>query len=403
MPKILILTNRIPYPLHDGGALAMDAMIRGYHEAGFEVHVLAMNTSRHVVEEDVLKRLYPQIKSFQWVAVDNSLSASGILKNLLFSRRPEHADRFRSKDFQSKLQELLQRVQPDIIQLESPFLASYLPQIRKSKALLIYRMHNIEGQIWSRLASQAAGLKKLYLYGLAERIYSYERQLWKDADLLLPITETDAETVVKSGINTPFVVAPFGIQTPDSIESVPQDFIKIYHIGAMDWLPNSEGIRWFLDEVWPTLHASAPALQFHFAGRAMPEAFFKNLPLGAFCDGMVKDAAAFVSDKHILIVPIQSGGGIRVKILEAMSRGKLVVGTSIGMQGIDAQNGIHYLKADTVDEFLKQLQWANQSPEKAADIASAGQKLILEHYNNREIMDRVTKKISGMLPISGAL
>src|ERR1043165_4657344 len=130
MPRtILILTNRIPYPLHDGGALAMNAMIRGYQKAGWRVHLLAMNTTRHLVSPEQLSTLYPDLASFTTVSIDNEVSTPGILRTLLLSREPEHADRFRSETFSEKLRELLGHIKPDVVQLESPYLASYIPTI----------------------------------------------------------------------------------------------------------------------------------------------------------------------------------------------------------------------------------------------------------------------------------
>ena len=95
--RILLLTNRVPYPLRDGGALAMDTMIRGYHDAGWQAHLLAMNTTRHHVPQEKLDKLYPQLAGFDTVEVDNRVRAISLIKNLLFSREPEHAVRFRSE------------------------------------------------------------------------------------------------------------------------------------------------------------------------------------------------------------------------------------------------------------------------------------------------------------------
>jgi glycosyltransferase involved in cell wall biosynthesis len=396
--KILLLTNRVPYPLRDGGALAMDAMIRGYHALGWEVQVLAMNTSRHQVSADLSAKRYPQISAFRTVDVDNEVSKAGVLKNLFFSKEPEHAQRFRSRDFATALKSCLQRFLPDVVQLESPFLASYLPLIRQSpNALVVYRMHNVEGQIWSRLSAETPGLKGRYLSILAKRITRYETELWRKADLLLPITNDDAVAVRDAGIQTPVQLAPYGVDRLSAATGLPCGAWKAYHIGAMDWLPNAAGVRWFLDEVWPKAHEWSPKLQFHFAGRNMPVEFKSALPEGAFCEGEVPDAEAFISDKHILVVPIRSGGGIRIKILEAMAAGKLVISTGIGMQGIDAENGIHFRLADGVQDFAHTLAWAAAHPEKAAVIAEFGQRLVREQYHAPAIMERVTTAIRGLM------
>lgn len=401
MPRsILILTNRIPYPLHDGGALAMDAMIRGYAAAGWEVHLLAMNTVRHRVPDEKLATLYSDLAGFYVTEVDNSFSKTGILKNLFLSREPEHVGRFRSDAFAQILDVLLQTIGPDAVQLESPFLATYLPLIREECGVVIYRMHNVEGQIWRRLATASSGLKKLYLANLSARLKRYEERLWREVDLLLPITETDADAVRSAGVDTPLVVAPFApqcIKADGNIVRAVSCKLKAYHIGAMDWLANREGVCWFLDEVWPMLHEWAPEVEFHFAGRAMPESFYKNLPEGVFCAGEVADADAFIADKDLLVVPIRSGGGIRVKILEAMAAGKLVVSTDVGMQGIDAQPELHYLRANSAQEFAHLIAWATTHAEKVDAVTSTAQELIRERYNASAIMEKVASAVENLV------
>jgi glycosyltransferase involved in cell wall biosynthesis len=396
---ILILTNRIPYPLHDGGALAMDAMIRGYQQAGWQVHLLAMNTTRHFVTADLLGSRYTDLAGFYTVTVDNNISTLRILKNLLFSREPEHIDRFRSKAFEEKLTEILKRIHPDVVQLESPFLASYIPLIRQIIATrIVYRAHNIEEQIWSRLAGESKGLKRIYLNILAKRMSRSEAALWQHADLILPITEADAAIIRGHGTNTPIITAPFGIKTSRTDIDLPPSPFRVYHIGAMDWLPNQEALSWFLKEVWPLLHQRAPDIEFHFAGRGMPSSFGENLPEGVFCHHEVPDAKAFIADKHMLAVPLRSGSGIRVKTLEAMAAGKLVVSTDIGMQGIEAIPDLHYLRADTAALFADLIVWAAAHRENAEAITHRAQRLIREHYDADVIMHRIINGVAMTKP-----
>jgi glycosyltransferase involved in cell wall biosynthesis len=162
----------------------------------------------------------------------------------------------------------------------------------------------------------------------------------------------------------------------------------------MDWLPNKEGVEWFLTEVWPLVQQLAPQVSFHFAGRAMPEAMANNLPAGVFCYGEVGDARAFIEDKHILIVPLRSGSGIRVKTLEAMAAGKQVISTDIGMQGIDAQPDLHYLQANTAQEFARLIGWAATHHDKAAAIIRSAQRLVREHYDADKIMQNIIDALS---------
>lgn len=396
--RILILTNRVPYPLRDGGALAMDAMISGYKQAGQEVHLLAMNTSRHYISEEVISSLYADLDGFYTVNVESDVRAVKVLANFLLSREPEHAGRFRNARFAKRLTALLQQLSPDVVQLESPFLASYLPIMRRHpRTVVVYRMHNIEGQIWARLSLESGGLKGFYLRNLARRISRYEARLWRHADLLLPITRNDAEVVIAAGIKTPIEIAPFGIEARKENIPLPGGTFKVYHLAAMDWLPNVEAVRWFLEEAWPKLHSMSPEVEFYFAGRAMPDSFRHNLPDGAFCAGEIADAKAFAADKHALIVPLRAGSGVRIKILEAMFAGKLVISTDIGIQGIEAQSQRDYLRANSAQEFAHLIAWASAHPEKVASITSSAQEIIRTHYDASSIMYRIIQRLEAVV------
>lgn len=393
--RLLIITNRIPYPLTDGGNLATDAMIKGYMQAGYRVYLLSMNTTRHPVADTQLASLYSNLAGFTAVPVDNDIKPVPALANFFFSRKPNHAVRFYHKAFAQKLSEVLMQFQPQVVQVESVFLSSYLQHIKKhSDALTVLRMHNIEYQIWQRLAAQTTGFfKKMYLNSLARRIKQYECEVWQEYDLLLPITTEDAAAVRKEQIKTPMVVAPFGIDVAHVPLSENEQWVG-YHIGAMDWLPNAAAIHWFVDEVWPQLHQQMPSFEFYFAGRNMPSAFHQLSKDGIHCMGQVADANAFIADKKILIVPLQSGGGIRIKILEAMAAGKVVVATSVAIQGIAAIDGEHYLLANTATDFIRQLQWCVDNKETATRIGNNARELVQELYDRDKIMTQVVQKIA---------
>jgi polysaccharide biosynthesis protein PslH len=396
--RILILTNRVPHPLNDGGNLAMHAMIEGYRMQGWEVFLLAMNTSRHYITPDVLKTIYTGITAFETVDIDNSVKPVATIANYLFSTKPNHASRFFQKTFAGKLEEVIKQFSPNVIQFESVFLSSYLPLVKKlTHAITVLRLHNIEYQVWQRLAMETRGtIKKIYLSNLGQRIEQYEKEVWAHYDLLLPITDADAAFVRQSGVQAAMLTIPFGIDIKSVYGSTSANW-SVYHIGAMDWIPNQEAVKWFLQEVWPLLHQKIPQASFYYAGRNMPQ-HFKELDIaGAHCMGEVPDAQTFIADKKILIVPIQAGGGIRIKILEAMAEAKVIVSTSIGMQGIDVQDGVHYLRADTAIEFVDKLSWIYDNKEKAEAMALAAQAIVRDKYDSHQLMQMLDNKLSGIL------
>lgn len=393
--RILFLTNRVPYPLHDGGALAMDALICGYKNAGLQVRLLAMNTSRHRVDEPTLATLYEQLDGFDVVNVNNDVKPFRVLTNLLFSNKPEHVSRFYFPAFTEKLQEILVTFKPDVVQIESPFLTTYLPLITKAKTVM--RVHNAEFQIWERLAKGQGGIKGWYLKTLAKRMRNYEAAIWGKYDLLLAITPVDAALIKKILPQQEVIVAPYALIVPNNLQ-IPKTYLDSYHIGAMDWLPNAEGIDWMIKDVWPKIIAVQPDAQFFFGGRNMPLRNYTHLPHGVHCNGEVEDVGLFIADKQILLVPLLAGGGIRIKILEAMAAGKLVISTGVGMQGIDAQSGVQYLEANTPEEFGAAFQLANTQPEKTQEMIQQARELILKEYSIEGITNKILVAIKKLAP-----
>ena len=397
--KILIITNRVPYPLKDGGNLAMHAMIEGYYKAGWEVSLLAMNTTKHYIKHEQLKKLFTHLNSFNWVDIDNTLKWTDIVRNFLFGTQPEHAQRFYSEDFKAELKEVLVSFNPDVVQVESVYLTSYLPVIKKyADAVTILRMHNVEYQIWQGLSKKTKNkLKSYYLDSLSIRVRNYERAAWKEYDLLLAITEKDAHLIQRLEEITNIIVAPFSIETDKIKLNTGKEQWVGYHIGAMDWTPNYDGIRWFLHKAWPKIHRVIPKFEFYFAGRSMPEDFKKINIYGVHCMDEVQNADDFIADKKILIVPLWSGGGIRVKILEAMAAGKVVITTSKGVKGIDAKPVEHYLRAHSPDDFAKAIKWCLENKKAAEEMAMNARNLIIEKYEQSKVIKNVTDEVEELI------
>ncbi|HON19518.1 MAG TPA: hypothetical protein PK990_10200, partial [Salinivirgaceae bacterium] len=175
--KILLLTNKMPYPANDGGAIATLSMIRGFQQLGVELTVLAMNTPKHNFN---LENLPEELKgNIEWHAcyVDTRLKPQGVIINLLFSNLPYNAKRFISKTFNTKLKEILLSKQFDIIQLEGLYLYPYITTIRKySNALISMRAHNVEQEIWKRkVQNQSPSIQRVYNRLLSVRMQKMEK------------------------------------------------------------------------------------------------------------------------------------------------------------------------------------------------------------------------------------
>lgn len=397
--KILQLVNRIPYPLNDGGNLAVHFYMEGFLNAGVSLGMLAMNTTKHWVDINKLPPIFKQLDYFETVKVDNRVRLAAAFFNL-FSNKSYNISRFENKNYERVLSNLLQSQTFDIVQIEGLFLIPYLPVIRKySKAKIVLRQHNAEYLIWERLAAKEPSfLKKQYLKLLSKRLKSYETKALNKVDLLLPISETDAQIFKSLGAIKPIFVQSFGLDT-SKVHFSPafKPPLSIYHLGAMDWMPNQEAIQYFIEECLPILTNALPNIQIHLAGRKMPEYFFRLPSKNIIVHGEVKEATAFEKDKSILIVPLRSGGGVRIKIFRAMAMGKAVVATTIGMEGINIRNGIEAFVVKDAKEMAEKIMDLLQHPERVSKMGKAARQFMEQHHNQTKMIQELLAAYEKMI------
>ena len=167
----------------------------------------------------------------------------------------------------------------------------------------------------------------------------------------------------------------------------------------MDWLPNVEGIENFILEIFPEILKSFPAIELHLAGKAMPDSFNKHKSKNIFIHGQVEDSNTFIANFDTLIVPIESGSGIRVKVLEAMAQGKTVISTSQGIDGIDAENGKEFLLANNIHDWIKAIEYLNNQ-ENYSTMSKAGTEFIRKNYSEEELRRQLFTFIQKRLSIT---
>ena len=151
----------------------------------------------------------------------------------------------------------------------------------------------------------------------------------------------------------------------------------------MDWGPNKEGIDWFLNDVWPTLHRKHPDVEFHFAGKGLDPQAHEQLP-GAFNHGEVPDARAFCAAHDVLVVPLLRGAGIRVKIVDAMAQGIPVATTNKGAAGLDMENKGCLIHAEK-DQFGEALSELLAQPERLEQLRSEGRREVESRFDRKAI------------------
>jgi glycosyltransferase involved in cell wall biosynthesis len=399
--RILIITDKPPWPGTSGGAVAVNAGIKGLLYNGAEVSVLSASTKKHHSQPHKPVDGPGNLKHYETVNIKTRITVLNLLINLLFSRVPYNVVRFRSARFRKKLMEILSGNDFDIIQVEGINMSLYMPLMKQhSRALLSYRAHNIESEIWDELAAGARyRIKQWYLRSLALRMKEYEMSLIDRCDLIIPITEHDSLFFKEKGADIPVFACGFGVDPEQASKADEPQEQSLVYIGSLDWRPNQEGITWFLDRVWYRVLESCPGITLRIAGRNAPGWLIRkcNQAKVEFA-GEVEDAGSFIRTGTLLIVPLLSGSGIRVRIIQAMALGIPVVCTPKAAQGIDANPDEELLIARNPEEFKDHiLTLMNESNLRSRLITKAEEFIKKQYDNNRltaGLMEFYAKKIT---------
>lgn len=382
--NILLLSNKLPYPPRDGGSIATLNMATGLARSGCRVSLLAINTSKHHVDVDSIPEGIRKEIEITSVSLDTGIRPLKFFLNLLFSGLPYNATRFRSAKVIRELIRLLEEKTFDVIQLEGPYLYYCLPDARRtSQAVISLRAHNIEHEVWFRNARYVKHpLRKKYLGLLARRIRRLELGLLDRIDLLVPISSRDAGIfgTMKQGL--PVLTVPFGLYPGDYPAKNPPDEFSVFFIGALDWFPNTEGLDWFIGRVWPAVRKELPGICLHIAGRNAGKDARGSTEDGIIFHGEIEVALEFMSQHSVMIVPLRSGSGIRIKILEGMAMGKAIVTTSIGCEGIGARTGRDLFVADRPEEFVSAIRTLAGQPGTLGAMADRARQFIMEKFDN---------------------
>jgi len=390
--RVLQLCKKFPYPLKNGESIAVTYLSRAMKDLGCEITLLSMNTSKYYFDVNQLPTDFKHYKAIHTTELNNEISPIQAFKNL-FTRRSFHIDRYTCDIFSEKLIQVLSKNNFDVIQLETLYLAPYIPLIRKHcDAKIVMRSHNVEFEIWERIAHNTFNpLKKFYIKLLAKRLKRYEIEHINDWDYLLAISERDLKNYQNLGLKKGGTVIPIGLDfasySPDY--SCFKQPLSISFIGSLDWRPNIEALEWFMDSIWSHISHKLTGVVFHIAGRNTPEWLFNLHDQSIQVHGEVESSVDFINKHPLMVVPILSAGGMRAKILEGMALGKVILTTSMGMEGINAQHREHILVADTAEEFEKQLIWASKHTEELKAIGENARKFVLENFDNHYFAQKV--------------
>lgn len=300
---------------------------------------------------------------------------AGALTNVA-SSLPYAVARFKSARLRKLLASKLAGDQFDVLVADFLFPAVSLPWELKtaSKCPWVLFQHNVESMIWKRRAKEKSGISALYYQAQHERMHKFESCASRRFDGVLAVSEEDAR-IFKEEMNLPHVlgVVPTGVDLDyfQSMPRKPSSTPTVVFMGSMDWYANADGVKWFVEAVWPLVRRAVSEARFVIVGRKPPAEILALAETGMNIEvtGTVPDVRPFLRGADVVVVPLRIGGGTRLKIYEAMAAGVPVVSTRIGAEGLDVKDGRHVLLADTAENTAAKVVHVLRSPKFGAELA----------------------------------
>ena len=383
--RVLHFAPRICWPLDTG------AKLRNYHLARVlstrvDITLLAFADAEQSLVE--LEKFYEQIIA---IPKDPGYTLSKMIRGTL-GRTPLPVLNYTTDSMKRALEQILSEQEFDIVQVESIHLMAYLPIIRAARnhPLAICDWHNIESELMSRYRSREPNiLKRAYAGKTARSMREFERRALREFDAHVVVSERDAEQLRTLNSDTRIFVTENGVDTDyysdvgiENAAPAQGEKNKLVFVGSMDYHANIDGTVSFAREVWPRVHERNPELVFTIVGRD-PAAEVRQLASirGIEVTGTVADVRPFYREAIAAIVPLNVGGGSRLKILEAMAAGIPVVSTTLGAEGLDVQHGKNILIADTNEQLVEAIVSVVENEDRRKELGAAGRALVADRYD----------------------
>lgn len=382
------------YPILDGGQFAMDRLLKNLLNLGFSVSSLSIETHKHKFSiedfpEDIVQLIEP--KSYY---INTKVTFWGVLKSLFFSNS-YNIKRFMDKGFQEMIKEILLNDNFELVILESAYLLPYVNVIRmNSDAKVILRAHNVEYRIWKQAARrEKSSIKCFYYNKLSKDLKKFELYHANLVDGIFCISEQDKDFFRRRHVRVPMTVIPVYMDIIDDF-SVDYENNDFFFIGSMSWKPNADAVNWIINHIAPRLAKVLPDSRIHIAGSAMPDSMKERKISNIIFHGKVANVHEFMAKHGTLIVPLKSGSGVRIKILEALCVGIPIISTEKGKEGINLIPKKHFLTANITEEFMYQMKTLNNNTSLKESLGAESKKFIIENYGITKISENIREFIA---------
>lgn len=387
--KCLYITSKPIYPIIDGGCFAMDSFLKLLIASDFEVDHIAISTQKHPFDSAA----YPSNIEVESVFMDTAIKPLQALKYLI-KKGSYNVERFHSDNVQSTIERKVKQDQFDFIILDSLYSTTYLRQIRSIfKGKVFLRSHNCEAQIWFDLAENERNIwKSVYYKKLAKDLQTYECEVLKNVDGVLAISCEDLDQFKMLNRNINACVIPVHLNPDPNNEDVAPN--RIFHLGNMDWIPNVEAVDRLI-KIHQKSKVNQPELTLHIGGKNSEKKYNVGSKEGVVVDGFVESLKTYSKENGILVSPISSSSGVRIKILEMMSYGVPIITTEAGARGIFPEGKEVICMADDDSEIVKAINDLSGDQIRLNKMKKDAIQYITDHHDILKISNTLKHFIGG--------
>lgn len=397
MKSILIITSFLPYPIHSGGEQAQFNMIEALRKNCKIGIIFPLNRDNRVADVEALSLLWPEVRLFPYPLISQYIHLPFLIQKArrflykkllhkvsLVKDALDRTDFLTSKAYIDFINKAIAETKPDIIQVEfiqNLNIGGLLPKSLKK----IFVHHEIGFVMTDRMLKNVSLTNKQQNKKKQKKRQEIARL--NQYDGIITLTETDKDVLEKSGVKPPIYVSPAAVNTREKEYDGWNGLIVF--VGGYYHRPNQEGMDWFLREVTPCVDWSKyPQTQLKIVGLGWPTSYEGNFNgLTVHLTGYVDDLSEHVS-RTLMIVPLLTGSGMRMKILDASALSVPFVSTSVGAEGLNFSDGDTCMIADGAIDFAKALEKLMNDHSLREVIARKAHHLYKENYSLESLVER---------------
>ncbi len=398
--EIVYVAGVFPYPPNSGHRIRNYNLLKRLGEK----HNLHLRLLVHEAPtEKELLGLAPFVKSLRFYVQPEQSAVSKPLRGLAFWMKGIPPDlRFSINALMmQELKEFLLEHEVDLLQIEDPAMALYVDAVPAGKTIkTVLTFHDINFKKFERIAAMEPSFKrKMRLRFHSKMMRKWEPQYASRFSQCVAMSEVDKDLLLNVNPDLNITVIPNGVDTKDFALLPEKQHALMYHIlfvGNMDYRPNIDGIKWFVNKVMPWLDETMPNYMLWIVGINPRDEVLALKSTKVQVTGRVPDVRPYYENAQVVIVPLFAGGGTRLKILESLALGRPVVSTTIGAEGLALIAGQHLLIADEAQEFRSAIEALLKDDLFRQNMVAQGRECVVNAYDWGAIAQRLEKLYIGL-------